>query len=60
MPVDQSIEHAPGPRGSPQLPQDAGEELERSAEDEDETANVESNRSRSILLHDGQDGVTEP
>src|SRR5690349_1434123 len=60
MPVDQSIEQAPGPRGSPQLPQGAGEALGRSVGDEDETANLESNLSRSTELHDGQEGVTEP
>jgi len=55
--VDQSIEHAPGPRGSPQLPQGAGDALGRSEGEDPPTANVESRRSSSTLLHEGHESV---
>jgi hypothetical protein len=54
---DQFIEHAPGPRGSPQLPQGAGDAFGRSEGEDVPTANVESSRSSSTLLHDGHVGV---
>jgi hypothetical protein len=53
---DSGIEQAPGPRGSPQLPHGAGDELMRE-EEADATANVDSSRSRSPLLQDGHSCV---
>jgi hypothetical protein len=54
------IEHAPGPRGSPQVPHAPGESVVRVLEEEEDTAKVESRRSRSALLHEGQAGSVEP
>jgi hypothetical protein len=57
---DSGIEHAPAPRGSPQLPHGAGEALMPGEDDEDATANVDSSRSRSPLLQDGHSCVVDP
>jgi hypothetical protein len=54
------IEHDPGPRGSPQVPHAPGESVARVLEEEEDTAKVESRRSRSALLHVGQAGSVEP
>ena len=54
----QFIEHEPGPRGSPQLPQapDEGEKLFCDSE----TAKVESCWSRFRLAHPGHSGASDP
>jgi hypothetical protein len=53
----QLIEQDPGPRGSPHVPHAVGASAERWLEEE--TAKVDSRRSRSALLHDGQAGSDE-
>ena len=53
----QSIEQEPGPRGSPQVPHGPGVDVARDADDA--TANVESNRSSSMLLQLGHAGTVE-
>jgi hypothetical protein len=55
-----SSEQAPGPLGSPQVPQAAGESEARAAALADDTAKVEIRLWSSAPPHDGQGGTMEP
>jgi hypothetical protein len=58
--VQLSHAHAPGPRGSPQLPQGPGAASKEVLSLFALTAKVDSSLLSFVLLQDGQIGVVEP
>jgi len=54
------MSHAPGPLGSPQVPHDPMGSRAADLPPPDPTAKTEIIFSRSLLSHDGQEGVFEP